>query len=62
MPSLMTNDEIETALKEIVLELSTSITNPQALVGKSIGEFNKRYNGRADIQTVKVLIAKVTSS
>ena len=58
MPSLMTELEITIAIKDIILELSTSITNTQALVGKSIGEFNKRYNGRADIQTVKSIITK----
>jgi uncharacterized protein YqeY len=61
MPSQMTDAEIETALNKIVKELSPNAPNQQALIGKSIGEFNKRYNGRADIQKVKVLIAKVTS-
>ena len=56
MPAQMTNQEITLALKEILQDLSVTITNPQALVGKSIGEFNKRYQGRADIGTVKGIV------
>jgi uncharacterized protein YqeY len=56
MPAQMTSDEITLALKEILQDLSVTITNPQALVGKSIGEFNKKYQGRADIGTVKNIV------
>jgi uncharacterized protein YqeY len=56
MPAQMTVDEITLALKEILQDLSVTITNPQALVGKSIGEFNKKYQGRADIGTVKNIV------
>ena len=59
MPAQMTSDEITLALKEILQDLSVTITNPQALQGKSIGEFNKRYQGRADIGTVKEILAKL---
>jgi|LakMenE18May11ns_1017448.scaffolds.fasta_scaffold9955753_13 uncharacterized protein YqeY len=56
MPAQMTSDEITLALKEILQDLSVTIKNPQALVGKSIGEFNKQYQGRADIGTVKGIV------
>jgi uncharacterized protein YqeY len=59
MPAQMTSDEITLALKEILQDLSVTITNPQALQGKSIGEFNKKYQGRADIGTVKEILAKL---
>jgi uncharacterized protein YqeY len=59
MPAQMTADEITLALKEILQDLSVTITNPQALQGKSIGEFNKKYQGRADIGTVKEILAKL---
>lgn len=62
MPSQMSEIEIMVALQDIVLELYPTVTNPQVLTGKCIGEFNKRYSGRADLQIVKALIAKVTSS
>jgi hypothetical protein len=41
---------------------SSVITNPQALQGKTIGEFNKRYQGRADIGTVKMLLSNLVES
>jgi uncharacterized protein YqeY len=56
MPSQMTPQEITIALKEILQDLSVTVKNPQALIGKSIGEFNKQYQGRADIGTVKNII------
>jgi uncharacterized protein YqeY len=56
MPSQMTPQEITIALKEILQDLSVTVKNPQALFGKSIGEFNKQYQGRADIGTVKNII------
>lgn len=59
MPAQMTVDEITLALKEILQDLSVTITNPQALQGKTIGEFNKRYQGRAEIAMVKSVLANL---
>jgi len=59
MPAQMTADEIVLALKEILQDLSVTITNPQALQGKTIGEFNKRYQGRAEIGMVKSVLANL---
>lgn len=59
MPSQMTADEILLALKEILQDLSVTITNPQALQGKTIGEFNKRYQGRAEIGMVKSVLTNL---
>ena len=56
MPAQMTPQEITLALKEILQDFSVTIKNPQALVGKTIGEFNKQYQGRADIGTVKMIV------
>lgn len=56
MPRQMTPQEITDALTEIMQGFAGIITNPQALIGKSIGEFNKQYQGRADIGTVKMII------
>lgn len=53
LPAEMSESEIRAALAEIMQDLSVVITNPIALIGKSIGEFNKKYTGRADVQTVK---------
>jgi uncharacterized protein YqeY len=56
LPTQMTPQEITDALTEIMQGFSEVIKNPQALVGKTIGEFNKRYQGRADIGMVKNIV------
>lgn len=56
LPTQMTESEIETSLRNIVQHLSVTITNPQALTGKTIGEFNKQYPGMADITLVKSIV------
>ncbi len=56
MPSQMTAQEIADALTGILNQLSETVKNPQALQGKTIGEFNKQYQGRADIGTVKSIL------
>ena len=56
MPAQMTTQEITDALTQILQGFVGVITNPQALIGKTIGEFNKQYQGRADIGTVKMIV------
>ena len=56
MPAQMSEQEIADALTGIMQGFAGVITNPQALIGKTIGEFNKQYQGRADIGTVKMLV------
>jgi len=62
MPAQMSPQEIGDALIEIMKSFSNVVTNPMALQGKTIGEFNKRYNGRADIGTVKEILSKLIQS
>ena len=62
MPVQMSEQEITLALKEILQDFSVTIKNPQALVGKTIGEFNKKYQGRADIGTVKMIVNQLIES
>jgi uncharacterized protein YqeY len=59
MPAQMTHQEIKDALILIVQDLREVITNSNALMGRTIGEFNKKYNGKADITTVKVLLSNL---
>jgi uncharacterized protein YqeY len=59
MPAKMSAQEIGDALIEIMQGFAETITNPAALQGKTIGEFNKRYNGRADIGTIKEILEKL---
>lgn len=59
MPAQMSDQEISESLIEIMQSFSGVITNPNALQGKTIGEFNKRFNGRADLGKVKHLLEKL---
>lgn len=59
MPAQMTTQEITDALIEIMQGFSGVITNPNALQGKTIGEFNKKYQGCADIGDIREIISKL---
>jgi uncharacterized protein YqeY len=65
MPAQMTEQEIESACKTIIEEMKKSspypdaAINPKTLMGKSMGEFNKRHQGMADISVVKNIIEKI---
>ena len=55
----MTESEIESALREIIKDMSGVITNPQALSGGAVGEFNKKFQGQADVAVVKSIVTKI---
>jgi uncharacterized protein len=59
LPKQMDSSEIETAVREIIQSLSEVVTNPNALIGRTIGEFNKKYVGRADVGEVRMVIEKI---
>lgn len=59
MPAQMTGQEIADALTGIMNQFAETVKNPQALQGKTIGEFNKQFQGRADIGTVKNILASL---
>jgi uncharacterized protein YqeY len=61
LPKQMTEDEIGIAVREIMFNFDGVITNPQALIGKTIGEFNKQYQGMADINLVKTIITNLVN-
>jgi uncharacterized protein len=58
LPSQMTEADIENAVREIMQSFTAVITNRNALVGKTIGEFNKKYTGQADINLVKQIVER----
>lgn len=60
LPAQMNDEEIEIAVREIIVGIPT-MTNANALSGKTMGEFNKRYQGRADSKRVSEIIKKVVS-
>jgi uncharacterized protein YqeY len=59
LPKPMTEDEIRNAVRSISSDLIGVVLNAQALKGKTIGEFSKQYNGRADISIVKRIVEEV---
>lgn len=59
LPKPLTESEIESAIRSISSDLLGVVPNTQALKGKTIGEFNKRFNGRADITVVKRIVDQV---
>lgn len=55
MPDQMTKDEIKKVISEIMANFSSAMKNEKALVGKTIGEFNKKFPGRADNKLVHLI-------
>lgn len=62
LPKPMTEDEIRNAVRSISLDLIGVVPNTQALKGKTIGEFNKQFNGRADISVVKKVVDEIVGA
>ena len=62
MPKQMSDQEICDSLIEIMKSFPDVITNPMALQGKTIGEFNKKFGGRADLGKVKEILGKLLYS
>jgi len=58
LPKQMDDSEIESEVSKILSELG-EMPNKQALIGKTVGTFNKLYQGKADIQKVKTIIEKL---
>lgn len=59
MPSQMTLEEIEPIVFDIIENLKSVTTNRNALIGKAMGEFNKNYQGKADLKVVSSVIHKI---
>jgi len=59
LPKQMSEESIETAVREIISSLPDVATNPNALQGKTMGAFNKAYPGQADPKVVMEIIKKV---
>lgn len=60
LPAQMSTDEIRAELTKIVSSLPEGLkNNPNALKGKTLGEFNKLFPGRADVSVVTEEISKM---
>lgn len=65
LPKQMSESEIETSLEEILNFDSIKnllSNNKRAATGKTIGEFNKRYIGMADMSKVNEILNKMVES
>ena len=60
MPSQMTEEEIEVAVREII-SVNDHGGNMNKLVGQTMGMFNKNYQGRADNKLVSEVIKRVAN-
>jgi uncharacterized protein YqeY len=56
MPTQMSISEIKIAIQDIINTNELPIGNFKAMTGKVIGLFNKKYQGRADIETVRTIV------
>ena len=59
LPTQMSEEDIRGNLKTIMESLS--MPNPKALVGKTIGEFNKNFPGAADMSVVKRVVDELVA-
>lgn len=60
MPQQMSQQEIEVVVKDILSSFESTI-NKQKLVGQTIGVFNKKYVGKADMSLVKQTIENLVN-
>jgi uncharacterized protein YqeY len=59
LPAQMSDDEIREVVMGIMNGFEGVITNPNTLIGKTIGEFNKQFVGRADVVKVKDIVSQM---
>jgi uncharacterized protein YqeY len=59
LPPQMSENEIEKEVREIISNMPEFYANSNALQGKTMGEFNKRFSGQADPKLVMEIIRKV---
>jgi uncharacterized protein YqeY len=59
LPTQMNETQIELKVREIIQSMEGTVTNPTALIGKTMGAFNKLYNGQADSKMVMTIINKI---
>lgn len=56
LPKQMSPSEIEAAVRVLIQSFPEVSTNRNALIGKTMGAFNKQYQGQAEPQAVKAVI------
>lgn len=58
LPAKMTDEEIQKESSVILTRLSSEVKDKKALIGRSMGEFSKKYTGRADMSSVQRALEK----
>ena len=56
LPKQMSDEEIKIAVNEIIVSFPDTSANRNALIGKTMGAFNKKFTGKADNSKVKTII------
>lgn len=56
MPEKFTDDEIATKCNEIIEIFKGLNLNQNALIGKTIGDFNKKYPGMTDVNKIRIVV------
>lgn len=59
LPTQMSESDIEKEVREIISSMPEVATNANALQGKTMGMFNKKFPGQADPKLVMEIIKKV---
>lgn len=59
LPTQMSESDIEKEVREIISGMSDLAANTNALQGKTMGAFNKKFPGQADSKLVMEIIKKV---
>jgi len=58
LPAKMSQSQIEEEIRSIIKDLRNIVPNHQALIGRALGTFNKKFQGQADQAVVKSVIEK----
>lgn len=61
LPKQMSESEVEISVREIISGFNGVVANAQALIGRTIGEFNKKYTGLADVETVRRITTNIVN-
>lgn len=61
LPTQLCDEELEDIISEIMIRIGQLTTNKNALIGKTIGEFNKSYPGMADPRMVSKITQEIAN-
>lgn len=62
MPAQMTEAEIEAEVRQIITDTPGILPNASAMIGRTLGTFNKKFQGQAEPAKVKSIIEKIVNA